>query len=374
MARLESRRPIVEALESRRMLAHVAGHQPQGGNPHVGDPIAVVGGVLTILGTAKSDRIAVTSDGVNVTATLNKQTATFLLADFTSISIDGARGNDRITIAPSITASATITGGAGNDRIQGGGGNDIITGDAGNDWVRGGGGDDQLNGGAGNDHVFGESGADVLLAGAGNDEVDGGDGDDNLSGEAGHDRIRGGLGDDLLFGGAGKDLLYGNDGNDFLDGGDDKDKLQGGNGDDILVGGPGNDHLNGGPGSNLLDGGAGTDKLTNGTQVDLSAVLLASLVSPTAGTGSATYLFTTAEGSAEFELQISVTGAALNSPLAVTVNGTPVGTLQTDPSGNGTLVLSTNPLQPDEVLLTGVTIVAGSTITVGDLTGTFALV
>ncbi len=370
MARPLPRRPIFESLENRRMLAKGGG----GGNPHQGEPIEVVGGVLTILGTSKSDRIVVSSDGTNVTATLNKDTATFLLTDFTSVSIDGAGGNDRIDIAGSILASATITGGAGNDRIHGGGGIDNITGDAGNDWLWGGTGDDVIDAGAGNDHVFGELRNDELLAGAGNDAMDGGEGDDNLDGGAGHDRLRGGLGDDLLFGGGNKDHLYGDDGNDFLDGGDDKDHLFGNNGDDILAGGAGNDHLDGGPGTNLLEGGPGTDKLVNGTEVDLVAVLLAPLVSPTAGTGTATFAFTIAEGSPEFELTITVIGAAASSLLPVIVNGTAVGTLATDATGAGSLVLSTNPNQPDEVLLTGVTIVAGSTISVGDLTGVFALV
>ena len=371
MARPLVRRPYLESLENRRLLAKLGG----GGNPHQGDPIEVIGGVLTIVGTSKSDRIAVSSDGTNVTATFNKDTTTFLLTDFTSISIDGAGGNDRIDITGSFTGAATITGGSGNDRIQGGGGIDTITGDAGNDWLRGGGGDDAINAGAGNDHVFGELGNDALLAGAGNDAMDGGDGNDNLDGEAGHDRLRGGLGDDLIFGGANKDHLYGDDGNDFLDGGDDKDHLFGGNGDDILQGGAGNDHLDGGPGTNQLDGGEGTDKLKNGTEVDLSAVLLANLVSPTAGTGTANFAFNIAEGSPEFELTISVTGAAASTSLPVVINGTATGaSLTTDAAGNGTLVLSTNPTDPTEVLLTGVTIVAGSTIAVGDLTGTFALV
>jgi Ca2+-binding RTX toxin-like protein len=373
MLRPHRRRPLFESLENRRLLAHNIGHNPGGGIPHQGDPIEVVGGVLTIVGTSKSDRIVVSSDGTNVTATFNKATFTSPLAGITSISIDGAGGNDRIDIAGSVALDATITGGSGNDRIHGGAGIDDITGDAGNDWLWGGDGDDSLDAGAGNDHVFGELGADTMLAGAGNDEMDGGAGNDNLDGEAGHDRLRGGLGDDLIFGGAGKDQLRGDDGNDFLDGGDDKDHLLGGNGDDILLGGAGNDQLDGGAGSNQLDGGEGTDKLKNGTEVDLSAVLLAPLTGPL-GSGSASFAFTIAEGSAEFELNISVTGGPLSSPLPVSVNGTPVGTLTTDAAGNGTLVLSTNPNQPDEVLLAGVTIVAGSTISVGDLTGTFALV
>ncbi len=374
MARpLLRRLPTVESLETRRLLAHVPGHNPGGGNPHVGDPIDVVGGVLTIVGTSKSDRIVVSSDGTNVTATLNKDSFTAPLMGISSISIEGAGGNDRIDIADELVVNAIISGGPGNDRIHSGGGIDIITGDAGNDWLWGGDGADDMNAGAGNDHVFGELGDDTMLAGAGNDEMNGGEGNDNMDGEAGHDRLRGGLGDDLIFGGAGKDQLRGDDGDDFLDGGDDKDHLLGGNGDDILLGGAGNDQLDGGPGTNLLDGGEGTDKLKNGTEVDLGAVLQATLGTGT-GTGLADFRFTIADGAAEFELTITVTGSVASSSLPVFINGVDTGaTLNTDISGNGTLVFSTNPTDATEVLLTA-SIVAGSTISVGDLEGTFALI
>ena len=59
-------------------------------------------------------------------------------------------------------------------------------------------------------------------------------------------------------------------------------------------------------------------------------------------------------------LRVSVMGAAASSPLDVSVNGTSVGTLTTDASGNGTAKLR------------NVTVSAGDTIQVGDLTGTLA--
>ena len=386
MIRFSLRRHLfLETLESRRLLAANFGNHPHGGPPGQAPPgpsatagIEFEAGALTITGSNKSDRIIISTDGTNVTATLNKQTETIVAADITSITIDGGGGNDKIDVAEEITGSATITGGAGNDRINGGGGADDITGDAGNDWVWGGGGDDLIDAGVGNDKVFGELGNDELLGGAGNDALNGGDGDDIANGGDGHDRIRGGAGDDQLFGEGNKDHLYGDDGNDFLDGGDDKDHLFGGNGDDLLSGGAGNDHLDGGAGNNQLDGGEGKDKEVNGTPVDLDQVLSAALTSASVATagGTATFAFTTAEGAPEFELNVSVSGYTASSVLNVSVGGTVIGQITTDASGNGTFTASTSPTDASESLIPGtVTIEAGTIVLVDtDLTGTLAVV
>ena len=360
------RRLFVECLETRRLLAADFGRHPHGGPPGKADDgpsepagIELESGALTITGSNKNDRIDISSDGTNVTVTFNKETESFLATDVTSITIDGGRGNDRITIDEEVTGTATITGGAGNDRITGGGGADDITGDAGNDWLFGGDGDDLIDGGAGNDKVFGD---------LGNDELIGGDG---------HDRLRGGEGDDLLSGEENKDHLFGDEGNDFLDGGDDKDHLFGGDGDDILSGGDGNDHLNGGAGTNQLDGGEGKDKEVNGTPIDLDEVLSAALTSATVptATGTATFGFTTAEGAPESELNVTVTGYTASSTLDVSVNGTVIGQITTDASGNGTFTASTAPTDATEALIPGtVTIEEGAIVLVGtDLTGALAV-
>lgn len=84
-------------------------------------------------------------------------------------------------------------GNAGNDYLDGRGGDDSLYGGADRDTVLG---------GAGADHVDGGSDNDTLLGGAGNDTVLGGDGDDILNGEAGADSIDGGLGNDTITVGA----------------------------------------------------------------------------------------------------------------------------------------------------------------------------
>src|SRR5205823_2301903 len=90
----------------------------------------------------------------------------------------------------------SMDGGAGNDRLYGGDGNDTLSGGAGNDDVRGHAGADVLDGGDGNDTVNGYSGADILHGGAGDDSlapdayedpsadvVDGGPGVDTVEGD-----------------------------------------------------------------------------------------------------------------------------------------------------------------------------------------------
>jgi Ca2+-binding RTX toxin-like protein len=395
------RRAFFEPLESRRMLA--------------ADPVFVEGGVLTVEGTNKSDRIFIEFDGASFHVTLNDETFSFATGDVTinSILVNADKGNDRVEISDAVTLSATvdgsdgndwikggsgndflyggnkndringgagddwIEGNAGNDRLAGDTGNDVIYAHAGNDWAWGGDGDDDLFADVGNDKLFGDGGNDELWAWHGNDALHGGDGDDVLHGEDGHDRLRGGAGNDQLFGEGNKDLLYGDEGNDFLDGGDDKDHLLGGDGDDILAGGAGNDQLNGGAGNNLLDGGPGTDKEMNGTPVDLTAQLAAALTSPTVATasGTATFGFTLADGVPKFELNVAVSGYTPSATLDVSVNGTVVGQITTDASGNATFVASTNPGSGEILLPAELSITAGLVVLVStDLSGTLALV
>jgi Ca2+-binding RTX toxin-like protein len=108
-------------------------------------------------------------------------------------------GNDTINFA-TLKVPAMVWGGAGNDRIYAGNGDDVAYGDQGNDTILGGSGDDWLVGGDGNDQVWG---------GAGSDWISGDNGNDSLSGDAGDDSLSGGEGRDSLSGGSGNDLLDG---------------------------------------------------------------------------------------------------------------------------------------------------------------------
>jgi len=216
---------------------------------------------------------------------------------------------------------ATITGGPGNDTLNGdtdGNNNDSISGGGGDDLINGLTGNDTLNGDAGNDRLFGGVGNDVLFGGTGDDSLEGGVGNDTLDGGAGRDLIYGGDGDDYIFesdflaGGnnsdSGRDTIYGGLGNDTVDftggtegiavvlvnqnaivdpsgpnnndslfgienivgtafndtitGDDGANFLSGGAGADLVSGGGGSDTIAGGPGNDTLSGGAGIDTLT----------------------------------------------------------------------------------------------------------------
>jgi trimeric autotransporter adhesin len=197
----------------------------------------------------------------------------------------------------------------GNDRLEGGGGNDWLVSHGGDDESLGGDGNDVIvdthavwdrsplaTGGApilhdyastawvdepghsSNDRLLGEAGDDYLIANGGDQYLDGGIGADELFGGAGNDFLVGGDDDDVLSGDtrlrygdpeqlAGTpfvrtsilpsgaetyefngDFLTGEQtkfGNDFLDGGDGNDTLFGGGGDDTLIGGAGNDRIQG---------------------------------------------------------------------------------------------------------------------------------
>ncbi len=84
-----------------------------------------------------------------------------------------------------------LNGGAGNDHLYGGAGNDILNGDADNDILYGQDGNDTLNGGTGNDALYGQDGNDILNGDAGNDEIYGAEGSDIINGGDGNDLIYG---------------------------------------------------------------------------------------------------------------------------------------------------------------------------------------
>ena len=116
-------------------------------------------------------------------------------ADIRFVLIDGAAGNDRISIAASVPngVQARISGGPGADEMSGGGGNDIIEAGDDNDPDRlvGGGGDDGLIGARTDIPTPAASGKATLIGGAGSDLLVGGDpcDGDAFSGGAGHDSV-----------------------------------------------------------------------------------------------------------------------------------------------------------------------------------------
>ncbi|WP_439150703.1 calcium-binding protein [Sulfitobacter sp.] len=145
---------------------------------------------------------------------------------------------DRMTVSfAQQTEAMTINGFAeGASDITGGAGDETINGGIGNDTIDGGAGDDLVNAGDGDDSVLGGSGNDTINAGGGDDTVDGGDGNDVVNAGAGNDYIAGGVGNDTVN--FGTEL----DSNDTVSGG-------AGTGDTL----------------NFTDNGTGTDDLDNVT-------------------------------------------------------------------------------------------------------------
>jgi Ca2+-binding RTX toxin-like protein len=221
-------RTHLENLEDRRLLS-----------------AALAGGVLTITGTDNADRVLVTStaDKVYVVEstvtpgtnggrpTITTTRNSFNRADVHSLEANLGAGNDRIVVSDGGFFSrsrnpidSTLNGGAGDDVLVSGGGNDTLNGGDGRDFLSADGGDDTLNGGAGNDVLSGGGGKDTLNGDSGNDALSGGAGDDTLNGDDGRDLLDGGRGADHLNGGAGNDFIFAVD---FSD----KDTIDGGTND-----------------------------------------------------------------------------------------------------------------------------------------------
>lgn len=74
-----------------------------------------------------------------------------------------------------------------------------------------------------------------ISGGMGDDRIDGSADPDEISGLEGDDHLYGHAQDDHLYGGEGNDMLAGGEGNDHLDGGADNDTLWGGEGADTAV-------------------------------------------------------------------------------------------------------------------------------------------
>ena len=165
-----------------------------------------------------------------------------------TISVRAANGNDTIIGSPDLADD--LSGGDGDDVIQGLGGADTISGGDGSDMISGGLGNDQIDAGDGRDTVFGGDGTDSIF---------GSHGDDLLSGDAGNDTLDGGHGADTLIGGDGDDLANGNYGNDQVFGDSELANVLG-SGNDTLIGGPNNDTLIGGGGIDFAQGDSGRQR------------------------------------------------------------------------------------------------------------------
>lgn len=123
----------------------------------------------------------------------------------------GGPGNDSIRgqgphLLDFTLGANLILGGAGDDRVEAGLGRDTVLGGPGDDRLFGGydtGGFSQGGAGELNRRDLG----DLMLDGAGDDLLDGNGGNDTLLGGPGDDTLRGALGADVLAGGPGHDVF-----------------------------------------------------------------------------------------------------------------------------------------------------------------------
>ena len=151
-----------------------------------------------------------------------------------------------------------------DDFVDGGPGPDLITGGHGSDILIGGDGDDRING-----DISGVGGAVLnfvgfagLFGSAGDDYLDGGGGNDRLADvDGGNDKLVGGPGDDNIS--SGEPDSAGTSYSNYLEGGEGNDVITSSNrspdGFDVLIGGPGNDTFQVDFGSANIEGGAGSD-------------------------------------------------------------------------------------------------------------------
>ena len=229
----------------------------------------------------------------------------------TATDTEGASASDVFTVTIAAVAGMNLSGGNGDDVLQGDAGDDSLAGRGGADVLDGAGGDDRFlffrdavwadgtrrtNVGSPDGTGTGETASiarrgrsyDVFVGGDGLDTLQGtGSGDaillDDVLSPAGADGARvqsieailagGGddvvdltsvrhtLGDVRVDGGAGNDVIWASGGDDALLGGSGADRLFGGAGDDYLNGQGGGDDLNGGLGDDVLQGDAGNDRL-----------------------------------------------------------------------------------------------------------------
>ena len=193
--------------------------------------VRVINGTLYIIGTDGRDHVNLkfdeNNDELKVDVTLNQGGG-----DNIKLTIENASSIRRIVaylcdgddhyLGGDLAISQFVFGGAGDDHIQGGRGNDVLVGGSGNDHIHGGDGMDILIGGTGKDKLHGGRGNDLLIGGSTQNQdylasldaaladwvngdwalalvdlgaiIDDGD-EDDLKGEEGLDMLFGGVGD-----------------------------------------------------------------------------------------------------------------------------------------------------------------------------------
>jgi uncharacterized protein (TIGR03118 family) len=159
-------------------------------NPAGTNPVTATqsGDDVTITGSRDNDRVFVMPDAtgtkINVISGAVRETVMGMGGMMTTMLVGGQRigqfdamsvgtihfngfaGDDLFFVDPRITSTVIADGGAGNDVLTGGGGNNILIGGPGNDVVVGGASRDILIGGDGLDRLAGMGNDDILIGGS----------------------------------------------------------------------------------------------------------------------------------------------------------------------------------------------------------------
>ena len=181
-----------------------------------------------------NDNVQVTQndDGV-INVNVNGETYDVTVGRGQELAIRVGNGDDVINVAPNVKVNIIADGGAGNDqittgagedRIDGGEGDDVISSGDGRDDVFGTSGNDSIEGGEGNNVLYGGDGDDQFTAGTGTNFMEGGAGNDTFDGSKGVNKISGGLGDDRVISG-GTNAVYTGQGADTVVGATTNDKI-----------------------------------------------------------------------------------------------------------------------------------------------------
>ena len=199
----------VERLESRVLMAVDIRLSDKGKLTIEAPPGDTAGDVIEVaLAEGSQKQVQIWVNGVPFDPRPNNPATTVSRDRLERIFADMGAGDDRVIVGRRETAPRVygtklfavckLSGGAGNDFLEGGRSDDVLVGGPGNDTLLGWRGDDLLLGGTGDDQLFGESGRDNLIGQDGNDLLDGDGNEDALYGMAGADHLIGGEDDDFL--------------------------------------------------------------------------------------------------------------------------------------------------------------------------------